>query len=173
MSRQAPAGSSCSGKLSQLWGEQAWAGQKAKAGEEVGCHPGSGERVVKIGGEAGVSRTWGHRVTGRAAGFESWGDRRFSPHGLEGAETGYTDKATGGEGFVSWGVGAHRSALSANSRPRSCVPRGSGGMCSAGPGGTVGGRPHGGGVPSMRSPLSLGLHFPLCHVRGTRTLRRS
>lgn len=122
-------------------------------------------------GEAGVSGTWGHRVTGRAAGFESRGDRHFSPRGLEDAETGYRDKETCGRGgFVSWGVVAHRSLI-VNSRPCSCVPRTPGGVCSVGPGGTVGGRPHQGGAPSMRSASSLGPLFPLCRMRGTRTLR--
>ena len=101
-----PAGSSRSGKLSRLRGEQARAGEKQKAGKEVGCHPGSGKRVARRGGEAGVSGTWRHRVTGTAGGLESRGDRCFIPHGLEGAETGYRDKETLGEKVLlpgGWG----------------------------------------------------------------------
>lgn len=120
MSRKAPAGSSCSGKLSQLWGEQAWAGQKAKAGEEVGCHPESGERVVRMGGEAGVSGTWGHRVMGRAAGFESWEDR----HGLEGAETGYTDKETSGRRFCFLGGGGAQICSECKQQAPQLCPQG-------------------------------------------------
>lgn len=49
MSGKAPGGSSRSGKLPQLHGEQAGAGEKQKAGKEVGCHPGSGECVARGG----------------------------------------------------------------------------------------------------------------------------